>query len=157
VGWRAEDSLLLLKDGRPVGCGTVWDQRAVRQWRVDGYAGPLAPLRPLASAALGLAGYPPLPPPGRALEQGFLSHLAILPGEEAALPVLIGALLRLARERGLGSVALGLSDDHPWLPRLTGLRALRYHSQLYLVHWPPGRQAAQAVLGEPVQTEVACL
>ena len=157
VGWRPDASLLLLKDGQPKGCGTVWDQRAVRQWRVDGYAGPLAPLRPFASTALSLAGYPPLPRPGQTLEQGFLSHLALLAGEETALPVLLAGLLRLAHARGLGSVALGFSDDHPWLPWLTGLRALRYHSQLYLVHWPPGRQAAQAVLGAPVQTEVACL
>lgn len=157
VGWHPRDCLLLLNGERPVACGAVWDQRCVRQWRVAAYAPPLAGLRAVASTALGLAGYPRLPPPGRLLEQGFISHLAVLPGEEPALPILVAALLRLARQRRLGSVVLGLSDGHPWLPLLNGLRALRYRSRLYLVHWREGREAAQRLLAQPIQTEAACL
>jgi len=157
VGWRPEHNLLLLKGDRPIACGAVWDQRCVRQWRVTAYASALAYTRPLASAALRLGGYPPLPPPGRRLNQGFLSHLAVVPGEEEALPMLVGALLRLARENGLTSVVLGLSEGHPWTPFLAGLRSLHYRSQLYLVHWPEGRGAAEDLTGQPIQPEVACL
>jgi hypothetical protein len=157
VGWRPENCLLLLKGGRPVACGAVWDQRSVRQWRVAAYTSALAFARPLASAALGLTGYPRLPRPGRMLDQGFLSHLAVIPGEEAALAMLIAGLLRLANQNGLASIVLGLSEGHPWLSFLGGLRTLRYRSQLYLVHWPEGRKAAQDLAGQPVQTEAACL
>lgn len=157
VGWRPEDSLLLLKGGHPVACGAVWDQRSVRQWRVTAYTSALAYGRPLASAALGLAGYPRLPPPGQMLDQGFLSHLAIVPGEETALAILVAGLLRLANRNGLASLVLGLSEGHPWLSFLGGLRTLRYRSQLYLVHWPEGREAAEDVVKQPIQTEAACL
>ena len=97
-------------------------------------------MRPLVSTALRLAGYPPLPPPGRMLDLGFLSHLAVIPGEEATVPSLLAGLLRLARNNGLASVVLGLSEAHPWLALLNGLHTLRYRSQLYLVHWPEGRK-----------------
>jgi hypothetical protein len=157
VGWHPENSLLLLKDGHPVACGTVWDQRSLRQRRVVAYTPALAYTRPLVSAALRLAGYPPLPPAGRTLDLGFLSHLAVVPGEEAAVPNVVAGLLRLAKNKGLASVVLGLSEGHPWLSLLGGLRTLRYRSQLYLVHWPEGRKAAEDVLGQPIQTEVACL
>ena len=155
VGWRPEHTLLLLKEGDPVACGTVWDQRTLRQRRVIAYTPALASMRPLVSTALRLAGYPPLPPPGRMLDLGFLSHLAVIPGEEATVPCLLAGLLRLARNNGLASVVLGLSEAHPWLALLNGLRTLRYRSQLYLVHWPEGRKAAEEVVGQPVQTEVA--
>ena len=157
VGWRAQNSLILCKGDRPVACGAVWDQRCVRQWRVTGYKTVLARSRALANAALALTGQPRLPAPGQTLKQGFLSHLAVVPGEEAALTWLVAALLRLAGQQGLSSVVLGLSEGHPWLAMLGDLRALRYHSDLYLVHWDEGRQAVQALLGQPVQTEVACL
>ncbi|MCP5083453.1 MAG: hypothetical protein GY948_17345, partial [Alphaproteobacteria bacterium] len=110
VGWRPEHTLLLLKDGHPVACGTVWDQRSLRQRRVIAYTPALAFTRPLVSTALRLAGYPPLPPPGRTLDLGFLSHLAVIPGEEATVPSLLAGLLRLARNNGLTSVVLGLSE-----------------------------------------------
>lgn len=157
VGWRGEDALLVRRGGQPVACGAVWDQRSVRQWRVVGYRPPLARLRPLVNAGLQLGGFPLLPAPGRTLEQGFLSHLAVRPGEEAALPVLLAGLLRLARARGLDTVAFGLAADHPWLAHLRGLRALRYRSQLYLVHWEQGRAEAERLRGAPVQPEAACL
>lgn len=157
VGWRGADMLLVRRGGRLVACGAVWDQRSVRQWRVVGYRSPLARLRPLVNAGSWLGGFPRLPAPGRALEQGFLSHLAVRPGEEAALPVLLAGLLRLARAGGLDTVALGLAEDHPWLARLGGLRALRYRSQLYLVHWEQGRAAAERLRGALVQPEAACL
>ncbi len=157
VGWAPEKSLLLLKDGQPVACGALWDQRSVRQQRITAYSSALAYTRLLTSATLGLAGYPRLPAPGRVLDQGFLSHVAVVPGEEAALPILIAGLLRLARENGLASVVWGLSEGHTWLPHLRGLRTLRYRSQLYLVHWPEGRKAAEELVRQPIQTEVACL
>lgn len=157
VGWRPENTLLLMKNDRPVACGSVWDQRAVRQQRITGYGPALAYGRPLISAALGSAGFPGLPRPGKTLPHGYLSHLAVLPGEEAVLPGLIAALLRLAGSRGLTGVILGLSEMHPWLARLRKLRALRYRSQLYLVHWEEGRDAVESVAGQLVQTEVACL
>jgi len=157
VGWRAENSILLLKNDQPVACASVWDQRAVRQQRIIAYSPTLHYTRPAISAALRFAGFPHLPPPGELLNQGFLSHMAITPGEEMALPTLVAGLLRLAKERGLSSVVMGLSEKHPWFSFLTKLRALRYRSQLYLVHWPEGQAAAKALLGQPMQTEVACL
>ena len=157
VGWHPENTLLLMKNDRPVACGTVWDQRVVRQQRIIAFSPALACTRPIVSTALSFAGFADLPKPGQTLQHGFLSHLAVVPGEEAVLPNLIAALLRLANGKGLSSIMLGLSEDHPWLSHLGKLRVLRYRSQLYLVHWKEGRQAAEALAGQPVQTEVACL
>jgi hypothetical protein len=157
VGWRPEHCLIVERAGRGVACGCRWDQRGLRQWRVDAYSPALSGLRPLANTGLRLAGYPTLPVPGSVLAQGFLSHLAVAPGEEPVLPWLVAGLLREAHAAGLASVVFGLPDPHPWVDRLVGLRALRYRSDLFLVHWPKGRPAAEAVDGRRVHIEAACL
>ncbi len=157
VGWDMENTLLLLKDGQPVGCGTLWDQRACRQQRVTGYAPLLAGTRSLLNVPLKLAGYPVLPRPGKVLNQAFLSHLAIMAGNEQALPGLAVSLLNLARTRRLDTVVLGFADTHPYLAALRKLRALRYRSRFFLVHWDEGRQAARDAARQAFHTEVACL
>ena len=93
----------------------------------------------------------------RRLGRLHISRIRLPNGEEATLAILVAGLLRMANKNGLASVALGLSEGHPWLPFLGGLRTLRYRSQLYLVHWPEGREAAEELVGQVVQIEVACL
>lgn len=148
--------LTIERDGRAVACGAVWDRRRVRQIRLAGCPPLLAALRPAVNAALGLAGLPTLPAVGTCLDLAFLSHLAVRPGEEEALPTLIDSLRAAAHGMGLAAVSFGLSEGHPWWPALRGLRAQRTVSTLFAVHWDV-QAAVERLARAPLQPEVACL
>ena len=138
AGWlRAEDFLVLRRDGVIRACAALWDQSAYRQVVVAGYAPWLRRTRPLINGAATLLGLPRLPAPGGRLRCAYLSHLAV---DDAAPEDLLGliALVRAeARRRGIELVLLGQASDHPlaaWLRKLRRQREFR--SQLYVVRWP---------------------
>ena len=147
---------------RVTGCLALWDQRSFKQTVVRGYAPWLARLRPLLAPALRLAGRPALPPPGRALAMGFLSHEAVPLDQPEELLTLVEGARRLAAGRGIELVVLGLTRQDPRLSLLLRrLPARTYDSVLYLVHprSSGAERAAAAAAGSnrPPHAEVALL
>jgi len=157
------DWLVVARGGRPAACGALWDQRAFKQAVVRGYAPALSALRPVISilgplgAALGL---PRLPPVGAPLDVAFLAFTSIDPSEPdpaAALDALLDAALARAAARGLGTLLLGLAEDHPLLATARRRPHRPYRSTLYAVHFEDGAAAAEALDGRTLGPEVATL
>ncbi|MDR0593273.1 MAG: hypothetical protein LBG60_08485 [Bifidobacteriaceae bacterium] len=148
----AEDDYYSLRDssGAVVAAGALWDQRATKQYTIEGYAGAyrlarLAPLRAL--------GYPAMPPPGR--PAAYASLAAVVVAEAGGDDGIGGLFLRLlaTRRPELEFVLCGLADGHPLVGAARALRHLSYTSRLYAVDFP-GNPAPD---GRPFMLEVALL
>jgi hypothetical protein len=101
---------------------------------------------------------PRLPDVGRPLRAAFLSHLALEEDEPEVAVALVAGAMRLAREKALDYLHLGLAARHPLLPPIE--RAFphrRLDSGIYLVHWEDGAAAAGALDGRVPHLEAALL
>lgn len=157
-GLRPEDFTVAERGGQVVGCVALWDQGAFKQSIVAAYGGALGRFRGLVNAAAPLLNVPRLPPAGQPLRHAFLSHLA---AEDADLELVL-ALTAAAHTRALGRgyayLMLGLAERHPWkVPVQRHFGAMEYRAVLYLVSWPDGHAAADAVDGRTPHLEVAVL
>lgn len=154
----APGDLLVVEDGRGIAAaGALWDQRAVRQVVVRGYAPALRLLRPLVAAAGPALGLPRLPPVGAALAIACLAFAHARGDDPAAFAALLDGARAAAAARGLDAVVLGLAADHPLLDVARRRRHRPYRSVLYAVHGPDGAAAAAALDGRVLAPEVATL
>jgi hypothetical protein len=134
-GLGPEDFLVVRDAGTVRATAAVWDQRSFRQLVVAGYAPWLGRLRALVNVGLAVAGRPRLPAPGRQLDLGFLSHLAVDDDDLETVLELVVAAEATARTRGLDLLAIGLPRVHPWRqPLAEATRARELTSVLYTVH-----------------------
>jgi hypothetical protein len=122
--------------GAPVACAALWDQSAVKQTVVRGYATKLRRLRPILNVGLSLVGRPTLPAVGRPVRHAFVSHIAV----DAAQPAILEQFIRLfhgpACTRGIDYLTLGFDARDPCLAHLrTAFRPREYRSRQYAVHW----------------------
>jgi hypothetical protein len=150
------DWQLVRHAGEIVAAGAVWDQRAFRQTRIDGYAGVLDAMRPAVNIARWIAGQPSLPPPGTVLAQGALLGAGV--AEPTLWKWLWPVLVHEAARRGLEwlSICRGATDPElPILRRLTGAR--EYRTALYAVEWPGGSRWPDEWDGRPFRPEVGLL
>jgi len=143
--------------GAVCGCAAVWDQRAFKQSRVQGYPPALGLLRPLLDPFRALGGAPRLPPPGAVLRMGFLSHLCAEEDDPEVFLSLLKAARSAARAQGLDWLATGFVRGHPLLEVLLGAtRARTYETLLYALPWAPEARLP-AVKGRRLHVEVAAL
>jgi hypothetical protein len=157
-GLRLEDFIVARRGGTIAGCAALWDQRAFKQAVVRDYAPALRLLRPVVNAAAPWLGTVHLPPPGRALQSVFLSHLAADGDDPALMRGMVAAGLRLAARRGASAIVLGLAADHPALRTVeTAFPGRRYTSIVYVVYWEDGAEAVERLDGRVPQPEVAIL
>jgi hypothetical protein len=143
-GLKPDDFLIVRRGTDIAACVALWDQGAFKQTIVDGYAGRLARLRPVINLAAPLLNTPRLPAAGEALQQVYLSHLAIPDDDGNTFHVLVDAALAEAHRRGHALALLGLATRHPladWLRR--HYRPREYRAWLHLVQWN-GADKAQA-------------
>jgi hypothetical protein len=141
----AVEHLRLLRSGNrvPVACAALWDQRAVKQTVVRGYAPWLRRLRPFVNGIAGLLRRPRLPAVGRALSHGYVSHVAAAPDRPEHVEWLVRLLFGPARSRGVDYLTFGFDDRDPRLPHLRRVfRPREFASRLYAVHWADGADAA---------------
>jgi hypothetical protein len=146
--------------GEILGCAALWDQRAFKQSRVQGYPPVLGVLRPLLNPFRTLAGLPGLPPPGAVLSMAFLSHLAVEGDDPETFLALVQSARLAARARGIHWLATGFVRGHPLLGVLEGAVPLRtYETVLYALPWDPGTSlpAFKGPGGEGPHLEVATL
>jgi hypothetical protein len=146
--------------GEVCGCAAVWDQRAFKQSRVQGYPPALGILRPLLNPFRALAGAPRLPPPGAVLRMGFLSHLCAEEDDPEIFLALVNAARKAARARGLDWLATGFVRGHPLLEALLGAtRPRTYETVLYALPWSPQAPLPALLTGDGcrLHAEVATL
>lgn len=156
-GVSTSDFILAEQGGRLLGFCALWDQRRFRQLRVTGYRQPLSALRQVINLAGPVTGFPRLPPPGEDLRMGYLSFLTVRPGDRATALRLVQAARRLAGQRGLDSVALGLAEDDPCLaPVRTAMRAASYGSCIYTLAWQDDARPPPADFAD-MQPEIGLL
>lgn len=137
-GWlRAEDFIVLRREGAIRACAAVWDLSRFRQLVIAGYAPWLARMRWLVNAGATLLGMPRLPPPGERLRAAYLSFVVVDDAAPGDLLELVGAARAEAARRGLALLFLGWQSEDPLAAALRQLRRRREHrAQLYIVRWP---------------------
>ena len=146
------------RGGRVVGCAALWDQRACRQVVVRGYSRRLAMSRWLINATARWTGAPTLPPVGRRLEFGYISHLAVDDDDRDVAVALISGVCESARSRGLDYVAIGLPADPPLTAAVRSrFRHRAYQSVLHIAFWPDGEEIANRLDGRPFFPELGTL
>ena len=156
-GLAASDFALALDGERVVGCLAAWDQGAVKQLVVRGYAGALAAWRPALNLVAPLAGWPRLPAPGTGLRSCYASHRAVDGDDPAVFAALLRAVHNRAVRRGCGYLTIGLGAADPARSVLAGYRATAYDSDLHLAAWADGEAAASEVDGRLPDPEIALL
>jgi hypothetical protein len=115
----------------------LWNQSAVKQTVVAGYARSVEVTRPLFNAIAPLIRAPRLPPIGAALKSVYLSHLAVRSDGAEDFKALMRTALTLARERGFDIAVLGLAALHPLIEVVRrGWKTREYRSLLHVVQWP---------------------
>lgn len=128
------DACVVRRHGRMVGVAHVWDQRAFRQIRIDGYSRPLDLARGSVNMVQRLRGLPTLPAAGAVLAQGMLFGAAVESPDE--WPALWTAVQVRAAALGLEWLAIARDARDPELATLRALApAQEYHTTLYDVAW----------------------
>jgi hypothetical protein len=157
-GLQAQDFVIALRRGSLTGCLAVWDQRAFKQVVVRGYSRAVGRVRPLINLFAPVSGIARLPPAGSQLQFAYLSHLAVEDDDPEIAVALAEEGLRVARDRELDYVALGLSAAGPLAASIRRRFAHRsYESLLYVVFWPDDAGVADGLDGRPSHPEIAVL
>lgn len=157
-GLRPEDFTLAFAGRELVGCVALWDQEGFKQTVIQGYGPPLNLLRPGLNLVAPWLGLPRLPRPGARLRHAYLSHLAVQEEDVAIARALLLTAANRSRVSHYAYLTLGLGERHPLVPLVARtFRHLTYRSVMYVVHWPDGRGAAEALDDRPAQLELATL
>lgn len=150
------DWRLVRHAGEIVAAGAVWDQRAFRQTRIDGYRGALNAMRPVVNVARWIAGRPSLPAPGTILAQGSLLGASV--AEPILWKWLWPVLAQEAARRGLAWLSISRGAPDPELRILRHLTGAReYRTMLYAVEWPGGPRWPDEWDDRPLRPEVGLL
>jgi hypothetical protein len=131
---------------QPIACAAVWDLRAFKQTVVRGYPPALRLARVPLNMLAPFTRMPRMPAIGRPVSHAFVSHLATPPARPELIEPLIRSLHGSAHTLKIDSFTVGFDARDPRLPIVRrAFGGLEYRTQLYLVHWPDGTAAADAV------------
>ena len=125
-----------------VGVVAAWDQRAVRRWRVTGYANWLCALRLPFNLLARIRRMPRLPKPGSTPDYFILSLVCIRGSDRVAFAALLGEVVRQKRRQYAFFLA-GLHEQDPLLPELLARPHFPLPSRLYVAAWKDGEAAVQ--------------
>ncbi len=146
------------REGAPVACGALWDQRSIKQTVVRGYSRSLRWARPFVNFVAPFLRSPRLPRIGTPLSSAFISHLAARPDQPELLVHLVSLLRESAHASGIRYLVLGLDSRDPRLARLRkAFHPREYVSRIYVVHWKDGAALAQSLDDRLLAPEVALL
>ena len=163
--WTAQESRLqefrsvCSQDGTPVACAAIWDQRAIKQTVVRGYANSTRWIRPLINLGSLLLSRPSLPRVGEPVSHAFVSHLAVDVLQPQLAELLFLLLQGPAHRRGIDYLTIGFDARDPRLGHFRRVfRPREYVSRLYAVHWDDdGAKLARALDDRTLAPEVALL
>ncbi len=146
------------KDGKPLACAAIWDQRAIKQTVVRGYANNLRRMRPLLNFAAACLGKPRLPRIGTPISHAFLAHLAVRPDHAPLAKCLVNELRQQAHTLGIDYLTLGFDARDPRLQQLRkAFHPREYLSRIYIVHWEDGAALAKQIDDRLLAPEIATL
>jgi hypothetical protein len=152
--WSASDfDQLTLKTDQTGVTLAMWHRQVPKQIVVRGYEPAMALIRPALNLISPLTRLPKFPPVGESLNCGFLSMSGIEPSRVDRLVPLVRALSMNEDCFVAGAAATDPRLDA--LRRAFGGRITR--SRLYVVFWPDGRDAANALDERLCHPEVALL
>lgn len=145
-GLRAEDFLLVTREGRLVGAAALWDQSATQQTIVRAYGTDLRVARPVVNAWQRVRGAPKLPAIGEPVRYATLSFIAVEHGDPHYFASLLWAALTAAKDAGLAYVTMGQTEADPLGKVIARRQHVLYPSDLYGVSWPgePGPDVLDA-------------
>ncbi|WP_224362854.1 hypothetical protein [Hyalangium versicolor] len=142
------------RDGRLVGCTSVWDAAAVKRYRVLAYRGGMRWIRMGFNALATVVGAPRLPSPGEDFRYFYLCNTSIAREDPAIFRALLEQVYADHHGQGFHFFTLYLGERDPLAPALKGflLRKLDFH--LYAVtpasrprdEFPPGRTGFEIAL-----------
>ncbi len=138
----------------------VWDQRPFKQSVVRGCAPSFKILRPCLNAISHLSGAPKLPPVGKPMKLGYVTQIATScdGGDDEAIVEVIASLNGVALQSGLDYLACGFpAGDARYFALRRRFGGYTLHSRLYVVFWPDGREAADALDNRPSMPDIATL
>ncbi len=139
-GFRSDDFLLALRNGRIAGIIGFWDQSSFKQSVVRDYGGFLRWGRSLYNGYTCLRGGRPLPRPGEAISLGYAAFTCIADNDPGVFDLLLRQVRQLAKERGVAFLMIGLTERDPLLAPACRLPHIPYHSRLYTVGWDDGSE-----------------
>ena len=129
AGFGEKHFYALRENGRIKACCFAGNQRALKQYRMAAYSGAY---KILAHLPTKLLGYPAMPKAGQIIRHGVISYLYI----ENHDPKLCARFLRtVAAESQCDLLIWGGFENHPLIPAMEQLKAIRYGSRLYEVLW----------------------
>jgi hypothetical protein len=109
----------------------LWNQQSYKQYIITAYKGLYKYLKKMPLSSLG---YPRLPRENVPVNYASLALLSVRDNDALLAEYF---LRRVAEKAGkYDFLMLGLFENHPLTAALAGLKAIRYQSRLYTVHWP---------------------
>lgn len=138
-GLRAQDFRVALSGrGEILGMTAAWDQNAYKQTIVQGYARPVAALRPLVSGALRLGGFRPLPRCGQALSAIHIAFACVRGDDPQVMRALLERIYDDYQDSPHHFLLWGLHERDPLSEAARGFLSFRYVSRFYTVCWDDG-------------------
>ena len=132
-GLRAEDFITAWDGERMVGCLALWDLRAFRQIRVQGYQGWLKHIQPVISLTMRCLGWQGLTRPGGMVPAAFASFFAAADNDIGLARLLLNHARYEAARRGIGLLFTCMHELDPMLPSLRGWMSIPTVGRLYEV------------------------
>ncbi len=151
------DFFVACRTGRIVGTVAAWDQSAFKQNVVCGYTPALQATRPLISGALGIAGFPGLPPVGQPLRQLYAAFVCVQDDSPGTLSVLLQHVLQSSQAEGAHLLTIGFHERDPLVRAIDGRFCLKYTARLYLACWKDGRPFCETLDDRVPYLELATL
>lgn len=155
TGMTVERSYLAFdRDGRLVGCTSVWDPAAVKRYRVLAYRGGMRWVRLGFDAMAAVVGAPRLPAPGQDFRYFYLCNTSIVGEDPAIFRALLEHVYADHYGQGFHFFTLYLGEGDPLAPALKGFLLRRLDFHLYAVtpasrprdEFPPGRTGFEIAL-----------
>jgi hypothetical protein len=154
----ALDWLLLAEfDGRLVGTLAGWDQHGDRQCVVQAYNGWLGVMRPVYNTWALLSRNQILPPPGKPLRYLMGALLVVVEDDPEVFTALLEALRGKAATGPWSHLLLGLHESDPLARYARRRQSACYVTRVYLVDWPHGGEARNALDGRSPYLEAGSL
>ena len=144
-GLAPTDFRIVWRDGTIAGIAAAWDQNAIRQALVTGYAPAIRWTRLVLNGALRLAGRRPLPPAGRNLRLAHIAFLCIRNDDPSVLAALLEQIHAEHRNAPVDYLVVGLHERDPLRKALLRFPSHSYTSRLFLVRWEEGRAFCESL------------
>ena len=129
------------ENGELKACCFIGDQTAFKQYRMCSYGGIY---RLLSHLPTQLFGYPAFPKPDSIIRHGVVSYLYVKGNDRR----LCADFLRsAAAETGFSLLLWGGFENDPLCTAMDHMKAVRYGSRLYSVHWDADSPEISGVIG----------